>query len=100
MYKIANENCKFSPYKLMRDNFERLVHAQGENTMKTIKAFQPQTNPPSALRDARSAALADDAPADVMLTRQAGLGVPVADYDAAALREEVDAAIAWLMPKA
>ena len=93
------KNCKISPYKLMRDSFERYIHAQGENSMKTIKALQPKTNPPSAIQDARSAALADAA-ADVMLTRQAGLGIPVADYDAAALREEVDAAIAWLVPKA
>ena len=74
----------------MRDNFERYIHAQGENSMKTIKALQPKTNPPSAIRDARRAALADAA-ADVMLTRQAGLGIPVADYGAAALRRDAPA---------
>ena len=51
------KDCNFSLYKLMRDNFERYIHAQGENSMKTIKALQPKTNPPSAIRDARRAAL-------------------------------------------
>ena len=36
----------------------------------------------------------------VMLTRLARLGVPVADYDAPALAEEVNAAQDWLQPKA
>ena len=36
----------------------------------------------------------------VMLTRLARLGISVADYDAAALRAEVDVAEGWLVPKA
>ena len=48
---------------------------------------------------AGAAKLADET-MGVMLTRLARLGIPVADYDANTLRQEVDLAQGWLASKA